>query len=305
MTTNVQSTATVLPDDDDTTTTTLLSDEEFAQIEEVRPDTTTPEPAKPAPAAQEPRQQPAEEEELPQPLRGKTKAEIARMYAEAQQVIGRQGHELGTLRTYTDNFIKGEMAKRTAPPAPKPAKEPEDVDFFSDPKKAVQEAVARHPELNRLKQENQVLAQAALQTQRERAQAEFTRRHPDAGTILADPNFATWVMQSPVRTSLMRRADQQWDVESASELFGTWKELNAARAEQTKAVAAKAEADTKVAARAAAVPSGGNARPAPENTGSKKVYRRADIIRLMQTDRDRYEAMADEIQAAYAEGRVR
>jgi hypothetical protein len=38
---------------------------------------------------------------------------------------------------------------------------------------------------------------------------------------------------------------------------------------------------------------------------SRKVYRRADLIKLRMTDPDRYEQMSDEIMAAYAEGRVK
>ena len=38
---------------------------------------------------------------------------------------------------------------------------------------------------------------------------------------------------------------------------------------------------------------------------TRKVYRRADIIKLMQRDPDRYMQMADEIGQAYAEGRVK
>ena len=38
---------------------------------------------------------------------------------------------------------------------------------------------------------------------------------------------------------------------------------------------------------------------------SKRVYRRADLIRLKMTDPSRYEALSDEIMQAYAEGRVK
>ena len=37
----------------------------------------------------------------------------------------------------------------------------------------------------------------------------------------------------------------------------------------------------------------------------EKVYRRADIIKLMKTDPERYNALSDEILKAYAEGRVK
>jgi hypothetical protein len=38
---------------------------------------------------------------------------------------------------------------------------------------------------------------------------------------------------------------------------------------------------------------------------SKRVYRRADLIRLKMTDPTRYEALSDEIMTAYQEGRVK
>ena len=38
---------------------------------------------------------------------------------------------------------------------------------------------------------------------------------------------------------------------------------------------------------------------------SRKIYRRADIIKLMQTDPDRYMALAEEIRRAYSENSVR
>ena len=51
-------------------------------------------------------------------------------------------------------------------------------------------------------------------------------------------------------------------------------------------------------------PSGREPR-APQANGQGNIYRRADLIKLMQTDRARYEAMNDEITLAYREGRVR
>jgi hypothetical protein len=56
----------------------------------------------------------------------------------------------------------------------------------------------------------------------------------------------------------------------------------------------------------ARVPTGGNASPkAPQASGQGKIYRRADVIKLMQTDPDRYALMGEEITKAYSEGRVR
>ena len=38
---------------------------------------------------------------------------------------------------------------------------------------------------------------------------------------------------------------------------------------------------------------------------SKRVYRRADLIRLKMNDPARYDALSDEIMSAYQEGRVK
>ena len=48
----------------------------------------------------------------------------------------------------------------------------------------------------------------------------------------------------------------------------------------------------------------GNAQGSGEGT-RRKIYRRADIIKLMRTDPERYQAISAEILAAYAEGRVK
>ena len=115
--------------------------------------------------------------------------------------------------------------------------------------------------------------------------------------ILQDPKFAEWIKGSKVRTKLFVQADQAYDYDAADELFSLWKERNQV---------VKKTANAEKAARKSAVKSAstGNARGSGEGS-RKKVYRRADIIKLMRTDPDRYNALSDEILQAYAEGRVR
>jgi len=116
-------------------------------------------------------------------------------------------------------------------------------------------------------------------------------------TILQDPKFAEWIKASKIRTQLFVQADQQYDADAADELFSLWKERKTV-AQQTAQVEKQAR---KQQVRAANT---GNARGSAEGT-RKKVYRRADIIKLMKNDPDRYQALSDEIMAAYAEGRVK
>ena len=52
------------------------------------------------------------------------------------------------------------------------------------------------------------------------------------------------------------------------------------------------------------MPTSGASGAAKPN-GGKKIFRRADVLRLMETDPERYEALSDEITLAYQEGRVR
>jgi hypothetical protein len=92
-------------------------------------------------------------------------------------------------------------------------------------------------------------------------------------------------------------ADQQYDADSADELFSLWKE----RKEVVQQTANIEKQGRKQQLKAAST---GNAKGSAEGS-RKKVYRRADIIKLMKTDPERYQALSDEIFQAYAEGRVK
>ena len=116
-------------------------------------------------------------------------------------------------------------------------------------------------------------------------------------TILSDAKFAEWIKGSKIRTQLFVQADQQYDYDAADELFSLWKE-RASVAQQTVAVEKQARKQQVKSA------STGNARGTGQGS-RKKVYRRADIIKLMKTDPDRYAALSEEIFQAYADGRVK
>ena len=83
-------------------------------------------------------------------------------------------------------------------------------------------------------------------------------------------------------------------------MLSTYKELRQIKQQnqntQTAAVENKAQAQ---AMKAATVDVGGSGET------SRKVYRRADLIKLRMTDPDRYMALQDEIMSAYAQGRVK
>ena len=251
-------------------------------------------------------------DEIPEDLKGKTPAQLAKMYKEAQTVIGRQGTELGDLRRTADTYIKAHM-RATAPKAEakEEPKVPDAVDFFTNPEEAIKRAVAEHPLVKELQGAKRNAEAREVQRHMESASAKFNAAHPDASAVMADENFQNWVVKSPVRKELLLRAHQRYDFAAADDLFSTWKELQAVKTPSKDDAAVKLAAD-KAAAKLAAdkaaarVPTGGNAAPrAPQGGGEGKIYRRADIIKLMQTDPDRYQLMGEEITKAYLEGRVR
>lgn len=223
-----------------------------------------------------------EDEELPEQYRGKSVKDLVRMHQEVQSVLGRQGNEVGQLRKVVDDFIKAQTVQHKPPE--------EEVDFFADPDKAIQKAIERHPKV----QQAEMMAQQMKQTT---ALNTLNTKHPDYKEVINNNNFAQWVMGSKVRQELFRRADKQFDVDAADELISNWKERNQV-AKQTAAVEQQARKQAiKQASTGSSTGSGESA--------SKKVYRRSDIIDLMQRDPDRYMALSDDIMLAYAEGRVK
>ena len=232
-------------------------------------------------------EQPSEDEDdIPEKYKGKSVKEIVRMHQEAEKAMGKQGSEVGELRRIVDSYIQAQSVtqQQQAPNVE------EEVDFFSDPDKAIERAIAKHPKVRQAEE----LAQSM---QKAEASARLKSAHPDFGEILQDPSFAEWISKSQVRQELFARADARYDFNAADELLTTWKE----RQNIVRQAADAEKIGRKHAVKAAAT---GSTKGSGE-TASKKIYRRQDIIELMQRDPDRYQALSGEIMQAYAENRVR
>lgn len=223
--------------------------------------------------------------ELPEKYRAKSLEEVVRMHQEAERLIGKQAQEVGEVRKLADELIKQNLGGTLQPIK----EEDPEVDFFENPQKAVQGQIDRHPD---------VLAarQAGMDFRRMQIQQKLTQEHPDYSQVVNDSEFQNWVKSSPIRLGLYARADGEFDYDSANELLSTYKELRGVKAQQSEKASDAARTRSM---RAAQVDVGGSGE------SSKRVYRRADLIRLKMTDPSRYEALNDEILAAYAEGRVR
>ena len=237
----------------------------------------------PEPEVEQPQEQPS----LPEKYQGKSLEEVVQMHQEAEKLLGRQSSEVGELRKVVDDYI----ASQTPSAPQQETVEPEDdIDYFTDPQAAVNRAIENHPKIREAEQySSQYKQQAALAT--------LNNKHPDMQEILADPKFAEWIKASKIRTQLFVAADQQYDADSADELFSLWKERKTV-VQQTANVEKQERKQQLKAANT------GNARGSGEGS-RKKVYRRADIIKLMRTDPERYQTLSEEILQAYAEGRVK
>ena len=236
---------------------------------------------------QEEVEQPQEQPTIPEKYSGKSLEQVVQMHQEAEKLLGRQSSEVGELRKVVDDYITSQPQQ----PAPQQPVEPEeDIDYFTDPQAAVNRAIENHPQIKEAQAySNQYRKQTSLAT--------LQSKHPDMQDILKDEKFADWIKASKIRTQLFVEADQRFNSEAADELFSLWKERKTV-AEQTAQVEKQARKQQLKAANT------GSAQGSAEGN-RRKIYRRADIIKLMRTDPERYQSISEEILTAYAEGRVK
>jgi len=221
---------------------------------------------------------------LPELYEGKSLEDVIRMHQEANNMIGKQAQEVGEVRRLADELLKQNLNSKQQQVEVEP-----EVDFFENPQKAVQNTIDKHPD---------VLAarQASMEFKRMQIQQKLAQDHPDYTKVVNDSEFQSWVKSSPIRLGLYAKADGEFDYDSANELLSTFKQLRGVRVKESGQADNAARAKTM---KAIEVDTGGSGE------SSKRVYRRADLIRLKMQDPNRYDALSDEIMLAYAEKRVR
>jgi len=230
-----------------------------------------------------------ESEEVPDKYSGKSLEDVVRMHQEAEKLLGRQSSEVGDLRKVVDSYITTQLDSQTPEQG---ASEPdEDIDFYSDPEKAMSRAIDNHPAVKAAEESTRAYKQQT-------SMASLQKSHPEIPEIVKDPKFAEWIQASTVRTRMFVQADQHYDMEAANELFSLWKD-------RSGAINQTLQSEKEGRQKAVKEGSNGYTRGNPDSSLSKKIYRRADIIKLMKTDPERYLALSDDIQRAYAEKRVK
>ena len=233
---------------------------------------------------------------IPEKFKDKSLEDVVKSYQELETFHGKQAQELGELRKLTDAYIKHQMEKDVGSGSRhveqgEPEKESFDFgDLDPDDPATIKAREILEKELIPVKAE-------LVELKKEKFINKLSTKHNDFETIIQDKSFQDWVMDSPMRVELFKRADMQFDFDSANELFNIWKEKKGVavekeqKAEQTKT--------TNTAFEQARMETSSLDEAPP-----KKTYRRADIIDLMRRDPERYRVLEPEIRRAYAEKRV-
>jgi len=225
--------------------------------------------------------------ELPQKYRNKSIEEVVRMAEEADKTMNRHAQEVGEVRKLADELLRSQLAKKAE------VEKPQEIDIFDNPQEAIRRAIESNPKVV-------AAEQYGNQMRKELSRQRLAAKHPDLLNVVQDGEFVEWVKASPVRMKLFAEADKNFDFDSGDELLTTFKQLKAVKDVQRETVASEIDKEArKQAVKTASVDTSGTSE------SSRKIYRRADLMRLMQRDPSRYEAMSEEILAAYREGRVK
>lgn len=226
---------------------------------------------------------------IPDKFKGKALEDVIKAYGELEKLAGKQAQEVGEVRKLADELLKRDLQKFQA----EPEGELNDVDFFADPIKAMERAVAKHPKII-------AAEEAASRFKQLETANRLARNHPDFQEVTASEEFAKWVAAKPLRKELYLKADREFDFDAADELISTYKELANARKESVKFQTQGVQEEARQALSNSKV---GNTTGTGEV--SNKIFRRADLIALNARDPDRYQQLLPEIYRAYQDGRVR
>ena len=224
-------------------------------------------------------------EEVPEKYKDKSLEDVVRMHQEAEKLLGRQSSEVGDLRKSVDDLLKVKLEEEANSKTQEV--EPE-LDFYDDPRGSVNKAVEGS---ETIKQMRELLAKQNQQD----ILGKIGTKHPDYESIIKDSKFVDWISASAVRTELFQRADK-YDFNAADELLSNWKEIKGV-VEKTESLNEK---DRKLQVKAASTGGKGSGE-----SMSRKIYKRSEIVNLMINDPQKYQANADVIYKAYAEGRVK
>lgn len=254
-------------------------------------------------------------EQLPEAYRdkygGKSSQEVIDILLNQEKVIGRQGQEVGDLRTQ-NTALEGlvnkalEIPLAAGQPIGEATPELTDDDFALSPKESTEKLVQAAVD-TAVGSTNERLQNMELST---KVQA-FEAIHPTATKDVNDPAFLEYVNSSPYRTRLATAALgdlQNINFDAAEDLWVGWEEHRGdVTPESTTEIPAGTTPTTPTIEDAALVSGGGKAAASASDNSGKPIYSEAALQDMQLNDKDKYwrADVQAEIQAAYQEGRVR
>ncbi len=247
------------------------------------------------------------DESLPTKFKGKGLKDIVEMYQNLESRYGSMANDLGVQRQLTDRLLgmKREDDLRANGGNRQEKAKPDPVttnDLLDRPQETLERVVNDRVQSvsDELRQENQSL-RAELARQR------FESRHSDYQQTVSDPQFLEWIKSSPLRMRAAAVANNgDWQV--ADELFTEYKVQQQQGPRSGSATMQKQNIGENLeGARKASYTSSGVSSNDGQGKPSGKIYKRADLMKLMIEDPEAYydEAFQQEIMLAHYEKRVR
>lgn len=220
---------------------------------------------------------------IPEKFQNKSLEDVIQAYVNLEQEHGRKAQEIGELRRITDHFLSQPTNTQTTAQNT----EVDDIDIDPEELRKLEKVVKKYM---------QPVTETLSAVKKEETLNKLRSAHNDMEQILQNQEFQKWVVESPIRSALYQRADSTYDYDAGNELLNMWKDRQAAQ----RAIQSGQEAERQRAMKVGTTETG-----AGVDTTGKKIYRRVDLIRLKQTNPQRYSELQPEIMKAYQEGRVR
>jgi hypothetical protein len=228
---------------------------------------------------------------------GKSTEEIVGMYRNLESHSGRLASQLGEARTNLHTIITGKREndlRQNGGVTEATTAKIQPTELLSNPTEAIDRYLT-----SRQSPEVSALQQRLANLENQLANTTLRFNHPKAEEETADPAFAAWVRQTPLRQQLAQRA-ANGDPSSADMLLTEWQTAKASGKDSVNNVSERAK---ELAQRSTL-----EGRSAgTEGTGkAKRTYKSSDLIALRMNDPDKYEnpAFQREITQAYIEKRV-
>jgi hypothetical protein len=237
-----------------------------------------------------------EQKVLPEKYQGKSLEDVIEMHQNAEKKIGQQANEVGTYRELVASLSDVKRAKdldESSDTTEQPVEISTD-DLWDRPTEAISNVVRSvlQQELAPVKQEQVLQSQTNSINQ-------LLSEFPDAEQIGADPKFSEFVSRSPYRLQDAQRWVETQDVEAARRLLTDYKEFSGTALTTTEE---STKTDGNVDAARQAVTESGRGGG---TVSSKNVVRRSEVMKVLATDRQRYnsDSFQNELRTAISEGR--